>query len=211
MLRDRLRAHTRSHHEHIERVLDLPASVRSRDDYMRLLMRFYGFYAPMEATLSEYAPELLRVDIQVFPRLKASKLRGDLQLLGLGTGAIDALARCRSLPSITSWQHALGSLYVLEGSTLGGQVIAEDLRSRLGIGREEMHFLLAYDDQTGSFWQTFVQAVNALELSDAGVANALQGAEDTFEALTCWLANLDSRPIWTGSDVATARKRQDAK
>ena len=191
MLRDSLRAHTRSHHERIERALDLPGSVRDQRDYVRLLSGLYGFYVVHEPRLELRLQSLAHLDLRLSLRRKARKLHEDLQSCGLSAVTIASLPTCRNLPRLRTWAHALGSMYVLEGSTLGGQVIAGALQRRLQLDPEsQMQFLLAYGAHSGAMWRSFVTAINAIELAPDERVEPLEGAIDTFDAMERWLSSV---------------------
>jgi heme oxygenase (biliverdin-IX-beta and delta-forming) len=188
MLRDSLRIHTRSHHERIERALDLPGSVRTGEDYRRLLVRFYGFYLPHEAQLRFFASALDTYHIELGARLKSDKIRDDLLCLGMSAEEIRAIGTCVELPELRTSAHALGSLYVLEGSTLGSQIIARALNERIAVNMmSAMRFLSGYGPSTGAMWRAFVSALDAAWLDPAGFAAAHESAVHTFESLERWM------------------------
>lgn len=188
MLRDQLRLHTRAQHERIEAALDIPASIRNYNDYVRLLGAFYGFYLPLETALFLHEAALSDIGVKLSVRRKAHRVRDDLQSLRVSGEAIDKLALCSS-PALPTWRHALGSLYVVEGSTLGGQVIARQLRHHLNLQPHlHLRFFLAYGPRTGTMWRAFVTSLNELNLAAEETADVLQGAAETFETLAGWMA-----------------------
>lgn len=190
MLRDELRIHTRCHHERIERVLDLPGSIHDEADYVRLLSGLYGFYAPLEARLRFHEAHLRTLNFAPDTRLKAHQLSEDLRACGLGEREISALPLCRKVPQLPTWQHALGAMYVLEGSTLGGQIIARALRSSLHLNPDaQMNFLLSYGARTGAMWSSFVKILNVVELSASERSDVLAAAGETFQAMENWMAS----------------------
>ena len=188
MLRDKLRSATREHHARLERVLDIPDSIGSEADYTRLLVRMYGFYTPLERRLRTFDDALREHGVRVRPRLKAEKLELDLHAFGWTPDAVSALPLCAELPCVSTDAHALGCLYVLEGSTLGGQIISRRIRQALEIdGDAGLAFFRAYGAHTGRMWQGFVEGLNAYPATDAEAAQATQSARDTFAAMERWL------------------------
>ena len=80
----------------------------------------YGFLQPYEAHLRQHAEEL-------GPAWEiAERQRAHLILADLGVPA-DQLPLCPAMPPLATVPQLLGALYVLEGSTLGGQVLARQL------------------------------------------------------------------------------------
>jgi heme oxygenase len=86
-----------------------------RDAYAEMLSRMSGPVSAMESALSAgIAPALF---VNWAGRLRAHALRADLE--ALGGDFCD-----RRAPAIETEAEALGTLYVLEGSRLGGRVLA---------------------------------------------------------------------------------------
>jgi heme oxygenase len=127
-LPDRLRAETARCHEHIESVADIPRQVRTRDDYIRLLDRLSGLHAGLERQLSARSWDRAWADIGV---TIGGHCRADLlvaDLAGMGVTPTTPMMQ----PPFPCFGHALGCLYVLEGSALGGRIVAGMVRSAIG-------------------------------------------------------------------------------
>lgn len=168
----RLRAETRPAHEALEDALDLDASLASREAYGHLLGRFYAFHAGWEPVLAQ-----IIADPAFFqPRRKLRLLAADLRYLGLTVGQIDAIAPHPPATPLNTPSQAYGALYVLEGSTLGGQLISRQVAARLGLGAEGgAQYYNAYGSAVGAMWRTFGQRLVELAPSldnDAVVAAA---------------------------------------
>jgi heme oxygenase len=81
--------------------------------------------------------------------------------------------------------QVFGSLYVIEGSALGGQVIAPKLARELGLqpggGASYFH---GFGSDTGGMWRDFRTVLaREVEATDNAVQQACQAARDTFQAL----------------------------
>jgi heme oxygenase len=117
--------------------------------YVRCLRRIYGIVAAWEEQARCIAPDWLR-EILVM-RERQSML--DLDLASFGD--TPPLERAR-LPPFHDVYRILGAMYVMEGSTLGGQLISRHVEKYLGfktgIGDA---FFLGHGDQTGSLWKEF--------------------------------------------------------
>lgn len=132
----RLKEETRSSHEATEKQLNLFSRMSTDQQYARLLGRFWGFYVPIESTIGQVAG-VDKLPLNLSARQKKPLLQSDLTFLDWNEPTIQALPLCVDLPTLDSVPQALGCLYVLEGSTLGGQFISRDLQSRLGITPEK--------------------------------------------------------------------------
>jgi len=123
---DALRRETQSVHDRLDAGLDLLGPCFSGSDYRRVLERFWGFCVPAEDRLARSgAWQALRLDGA--PRTKAPRLGADLRHLGHDEASLAGLPRCGRLPRLDSAARGAGYLYVFEGATLGGALIARHL------------------------------------------------------------------------------------
>ena len=181
---ERLRSETRPHHDAIEGTLDLTSESLGRDAYRRTLERFYGFYRPLEAGLWAAGGWLER-GLDITERSKTPLLEADLRALGAGDPA--GLPVCTDLPPHATVAAAFGCLYVLEGATLGGQVISRSVQKAVGItpdtGGRCFH---GYGDRTGPMWQAFRAALVAFAVTLSDQNEIVSAAKDTFSKLHRW-------------------------
>jgi heme oxygenase len=182
MILQRLREETRPAHDRIERDLESLRAHTCIAHYRLLVARFFGFYADWEPAIAATL-----ADEHFFaPRRKLHLLERDLAFLGYDMDAVRALPRCRNLPPLTSMAETLGSLYVLEGSTLGGQVIARRLERSLGFSDGRGYaFFRSYGREVGAMWRAFGERLLA-QPADAGEA-CVRSAQLTFARLHGWL------------------------
>jgi heme oxygenase (biliverdin-IX-beta and delta-forming) len=185
MLLQRLREETRSAHEAIERGLETSRAYVSIPHYRLLVARFFGFYAEWEprvaATLGDEA--------FFAPRRKLHLLKQDLGHLGFGSAAIQGLPHCPSLPPLRDLAESMGSLYVLEGSTLGGQVVSRHLERSLGLTADNGYaFFRSYGREIGPMWRAFGERL--LSTSSKATEDAIvRSAQITFGRLHSWLCH----------------------
>jgi heme oxygenase len=119
---------------------------------------------------------------QFDPRRKLSYLERDLALLKI---APQQLPICTALPPLPAIPQALGCLYVMEGSTLGGQIITRHLKKHLNLG--QFHYYASYGEQVGPLWKSFGEMVNSSTSDPATESLVIEGAIHTFKALQVWL------------------------
>jgi len=82
--------------------------------------------------------------------------------------------------------QALGLLYVLEGSTLGGIVIGRHLASLPHLSDVRIRAFSPYGHETGAMWAAFRQ-VTRDRVATGGNADAIvRSARATFRALATW-------------------------
>ena len=189
MLLDRLKNETRESHERLERDLDLLGPGYTCDRYTRLLGRFYGYYDPWERLACNSDFPLLR-DV-LAERGKSNRLASDLRALGLSDDRIGALPRCDYLPPADSEAKILGTLYVMEGATLGGQIISRHVCAAFALrdGRG-CSFFSSYGDQVGRMWQSFRQVLSGYSRTDRDDI-IVDSASETFRTMHTWLVARD--------------------
>jgi len=151
-LLDRLKTETRPAHDRIEKAIGLERIAASMEGYQDLLARFYGFHDAWEKAAEALAP-----DSAFFQRRrKTALLAKDLAALGMRADAISRLPRCQPLMPLPSAAAVLGSMYVIEGSTLGGAIIARDVERRLGLTAETgCAYFRSYGRDTALMWKSF--------------------------------------------------------
>jgi heme oxygenase len=89
----------------------------------------------------------------------------------------------------------LGWLYVLEGATLGGAVIARHVRRAGTVPAAALSFHTLYGRSLGARWREYHAAVAAWVGEDARRADAVvAGALATFAALEDWCAPVSGSP-----------------
>jgi len=180
----RLRAETRVQHDAIEQVVDLTGAGLTRAGYRRRIEQFYGFYRPLE-------DRMLRAGHGIAPwldfreRLKTPLLEEDLR--ALGDDAPGLLATCRELPGLDGPAELFGCLYVLEGSTMGGQLISRHIRQTLGVTPDAGgRFFNGYGTGTGPMWQQFRAALTRYSTATDTQDRVVAAARGTFDALRVW-------------------------
>jgi heme oxygenase len=153
-------------------------------DLRGILRAFYGFYAPLESRIYAAARGSLRGDVR--RRQKTQWLVHDLVTMGDTTETIAQLPCCTDLPRVVFPGQLLGVLYVLEGATLGGQVIAEALRRHMG-KEVSTRFFTPYGERTTAMWESYLRFLAELTTDEEAERYVLASARATFETLEGWL------------------------
>ncbi|MDF0486910.1 biliverdin-producing heme oxygenase [Sphingomonas sp. H39-1-10] len=116
--RGALRAATAAHHERVDAVFSR-ADLTNRVDYARFLQAQAGAYLPVEAALARAGAARIVPDWET--RRRASRLTADLAALGVAVPEDEADVGFDDDAAV------LGGVYVLEGSRLGGAMLARDV------------------------------------------------------------------------------------
>ncbi|WP_143061910.1 biliverdin-producing heme oxygenase [Faunimonas pinastri] len=151
-------------------------------DRLDILLRFRSLHDGAERVLS---PLLGGMEgLRYAERRKTPYLDADIRTLG---GVVAASAPYSPF-TVRSEGEALGLLYVLEGSTLGGRVIFREM-TRRGVSSEGLSFFDAYGSDTGLMWRECL-AVLEREAHRGGADmqdEIVQGAVSGFRQVELWL------------------------
>ncbi|QXZ16775.1 biliverdin-producing heme oxygenase [Pseudomonas sp. AO-1] len=181
-----LRAGTAELHIALEKRLPFFSNTLDSNAFVRLMQAYYGFYRPLESALLDSGA--IPVDFDIAPRLKSQILLDDLQALGLTSETIARLPQCQTLPVIDSGPTCLGVLYVLEGATLGGQILRREIASRLSLDADNgAAFLDVYGAATGRRWRDFIDYLGSRPLSADEREAVVAAAQSTFSCFERWL------------------------
>lgn len=179
MLTDDLKEETKLNHQLLEKKLVARMrTMHSTTDYAKLLSVFYSYMGGLEQQIGACLNESVLPDYH--ERRKASALKADIEFLG---GQIPLIATIDHLPTIKTHLQAIGALYVMEGSTLGGQIISQMISKQLNIS-EGLSFFKSYGDGTMTMWRRFKNVIDMPEhLPGTAV---LTSANETFKKFGDW-------------------------
>ncbi|MEA9975917.1 MULTISPECIES: biliverdin-producing heme oxygenase [unclassified Pseudomonas] len=176
---------------HLHRRLDarLPFFTTDIAVYRRIMQAYYGFYLPFETLLAASASTIPGMGWA--QRLKTPILKQDLLALGLTFGEIDALPLCKILPGVETQAQALGALYVVEGATLGGQVLRGIIKAKVGVeSATGGAFMDVYGAETRNLWQGFLTCLSCIQEPE-DIAQTVATAQQTFICFEGWLEQSD--------------------
>jgi heme oxygenase len=178
-----LRTETASEHAAVEQALNLLDPDLQRSRLAAVLDRLHGFWLAAEAGLDDWATRF-RDDADALDwsrRRRAGLFAADLETLGSSPELAAPM-----LAPLAGTDEALGRLYVLEGSTLGGVVIDRHLAGLPGLSDVRLRAFSPYGAETGARWHAFRTAIRA-RVAAGGDAGAVVGsARATFAALAAW-------------------------
>lgn len=173
MLSSNIKEATKSAHLQLEKVVvQKLKNIRTKADYADLLKHFYAYFSTIEKAIAPYITTELLPDYS--ERRNSSYIKKDIEELGFTTDELPLAVA----PQIATAAQALGSLYVLEGSIMGGSIIVQML-AKGGI-TEGVSFFSGYGAETGRMWGTFTAVLNSEADSESDQQAAIQAANDTF-------------------------------
>lgn len=172
MLMSRLKQATLNQHREVDALIPVLHPTLSRVTYARLLAQLQAVVQPLETRLMVFP---MPTAFELHLRLKAPLLARDLECLCPPPPVVPAIPQLPGLP------EGLGALYVLEGATLGGQIIARHLQRHLGITSQSGGaYFHAYGAATGQKWRTLGDAMNQ-RVAPEDEERVIAGAQHTFD------------------------------
>lgn len=176
-----LKEKTQDFHEEIERV-DLFKKITSEtillEEYISLIKKLYGFIYPCEQLIQSLNCKYLISD-----REKTALLEKDMLALQI----THETSTCTTIPSIKNHTEVMGYLYVMEGATLGGQIIKKILEKRFPflIGKGT-HYFSGYGQRTKIMWNEFCENLNLITAEEER-KKAIKTACLTYEYFQNWM------------------------
>lgn len=185
MFLQKLRTQTAACHEALEQnpfsVALLSENV-SAEAYSTYLKKLYGVVYGFEKNVF---PILQSSLVDISERYKAPLILKDLSSDQLDISLIpDNIFQELYTTASAAW----GGMYVLEGSTLGGQLIQKHLQKNLSDFSGSTYFT-AYGAQTGSRWKEFLQQLSIAAQSPDWEEEIIESAIRTFEMINTWMTS----------------------
>src|SRR5580693_9409415 len=103
-------------------------------------------------------------------------------------GGADSSGEARpTLPELRDAASLLGAMYVMEGSTLGGQLIARHVELVLGLtaGQGNAYFR-GHNERTGQLWKEFCHALRT-NVPDSETDAVIAAAKAMFGVFGSWM------------------------
>lgn len=183
MLTERLKEGTKAAHQDLEKlIIRKIKELKSEQEYARLLNSFYGYIAAIEFKI---APLMSAGGLSDFAeRRKAESLKDDIKTFDPAA----ALLLCQDIPELLTYGQAIGALYVLEGSTLGGKYITKMIAEKLTLQPEQgFKFFKSYEERTDFMWEEFKLFLNTLNPEPQVLSEIADSANQTFLKFYKWL------------------------
>ena len=139
------------------------------EEYKLLLLQNYIAYAVTEPCIAKY---LDHYEIHKTPRLLK-----DLEHLNVTT---ILPAKVRETFRIVNRAEALGAAYVVEGSALGGMVIAKQIKNCASLKIIEDHHFFNGNRENVKSWNAFTKFLKKQEFTPLEEIHAIDKAKETF-------------------------------
>lgn len=179
MVSEYLKNQTRAQHDALEEKFESSKifdKTFALEDYKKIIWYNYLFLLNLEQKTFEKISAELASKLQLNNRYKLPLIEQDVENLGFEKVAPNQENQ------VTSSSEALGILYVMEGSTLGGNVMRKQLAANPEFQNIFFSYFGCYGDETGAKWKTFKEVLNA-EITPDHYQEVLKGAENAYRFL----------------------------
>ena len=153
------------------------------DDYKKLLTINYIIHQKLENKLAHMLDRELADELEMDSRLKINALEKDLNYWQIDHLALPPLDFDLYVPEKNT-AEILGALYVLEGATLGGNVIKKHILANPNFKDHEngLNYYSVYGSALGAKWKSFVTVLNN-RVKEEDYERCVNSANQTFENL----------------------------
>ena len=173
MMLQKLRTNTSVLHKEIEKDntagLIMDHSIKL-EEYKLLLLQNYLAYKIVEDEIKQFQPQ--------FSTDKSERLAKDLEMLGVNFK--EPLSFLKDDFQCKDEIEALGAAYVLEGSAMGGMLIAKEIQHCPNLASISKHHFFNGDRKNVQGWNEFMKKVNVREFSEEEIQKASLKAQQTF-------------------------------
>ena len=179
MLTNYLKENTSRYHTEAEikfnskKIFDQAFSI---NDYKNLLIAHYRLLASSENNLNNFLDQKLCEKLRYTKGKKLLNLKKDLHDFN------DFIIPVESQIEINSKEEAIGVLYVIQGSSLGGNVIAKQLKRNPIFCNVNFHYFREEGEHIGSNWKNFVEVLN-FNFTENQYNDILKGAIKAYQKL----------------------------
>jgi heme oxygenase len=173
MLSQHIKEQTHAAHQNVEgTIVRQLKSIRSDADYAKVLKGFYAYFRAVEDRIAPFVTSDILPDLA--DRRNSSYIKKDIEALG---GSVENLPEANA-PLVNNVLEALSSLYVLEGSIMGGPYIVQML-NKYGITKGTS-FFEGYGENSREMWAGFTTVLNKHAEDPASYELATEKANQTF-------------------------------
>ncbi|RLJ33554.1 heme oxygenase [Chryseobacterium sp. 7] len=179
MVSEYLKQNTADYHDAAEKLFNSEKIFNKTftlEDYKKIIHTNYLMLLHSEDQIFSNLSDKYAEKLQLDARKKLSLIEKDLKSLSLENQKVSHTLE------FSNEHEALGAMYVIEGSTLGGNVIAKQLSKTEGFDEVTFNFFGCYQESTGSMWKNFKEVLDT-EVTEENYNEVLSGAKKLYTFL----------------------------
>lgn len=179
MVSEYLKQNTAEYHDAAEKLFNSEKIFNKTftlDDYKKIINTNYLMLLHSEDKIFGSLSDKYSEKLQLINRVKLPLIEKDLESLSLENQTVSHDLH------FDNEHEALGAMYVIEGSTLGGNVIAKQLSKTEGFDQVTFNFFGCYQENTGPMWKNFKEVLDT-EVTEENYNEVLSGAKKLYTFL----------------------------
>lgn len=179
MVSEYLKHNTADYHDAAEKLFNSEKIFNKTftlEDYKKIIHTNYLMLLHSEDKIFNRLSDKYADKLQLAERKKLPLIEKDLESLSLENQPASHHLE------FDNEHEALGAMYVIEGSTLGGNVIAKQLSKTEGFDAVTFNFFGCYQENTGPMWQNFKEVLDT-EVTEEKYGEVLTGAKKLYSFL----------------------------
>ncbi|ASK30262.1 heme oxygenase [Chryseobacterium sp. T16E-39] len=179
MVSEYLKQNTAEYHDAAEKLFNSEKIFNKTftlEDYKKIINTNYLMLLHSEDKIFNSLNGKFAEKLQLNQRVKLPLIEKDLKSLDLENQNVSHTLE------VNNEHEALGMMYVIEGSTLGGNVIAKQLSKTEGFDEVTFNFFGCYQENTGPMWKNFKEVLDT-EVTEENFNEVLSGAKKLYTFL----------------------------
>ncbi|MBV8328732.1 biliverdin-producing heme oxygenase [Chryseobacterium sp.] len=179
MVSEYLKQNTADYHDAAEKLFNSEKIFNKTftlEDYKKIIHTNYLMLLHSEDQIFSSLSDKYSQKLQLNERKKLYLIEKDLKSLSLDNQEIT------NPLELNNEHEAFGAMYVIEGSTLGGNVIAKQLSKTEGFDEVTFNFFGCYQENTGPMWKSFKEVLDT-EIKEENYDEVLSGAKKLYSFL----------------------------
>jgi len=186
MIANLLRTETAHNHKKLESLMfvnEIMNNSLSIAQYKKLLTINYIIHQKLVHPLTNMLDSAIATQLERKDRLKMNALTQDLNYWDINSLTLPELTFELFIPEKNT-AEVLGALYVLEGATLGGNVIKRHILANPNFKDHEggLNYYGVYGEELSTKWKNFVSVLNE-RVEEADYRRCIDSANQTFNNL----------------------------
>ena len=181
MLQQILKQATQNNHDELENLMyvrEIMDGCLSVNHYKEILCTNYIVHKSLEGLFHNTLSTLIAEEIDLKHRAKLLALQTDMQEMQVPEPSVSKLNNIANVYNNDA--RILGALYVLEGATLGGNVIVRKLKTNDNLNGLNLSFSYyqVYGSELVPKWKNFVEVLNAQP--ESSYPDSIAGASNMY-------------------------------
>lgn len=164
-IHNKIKQNTKYLHDKLE-LMEIPKKIYnlsiSKDEYLNYLVAFSRIHHLIEKEFLNFNNDWNKYDFSISKYLRSDLLQKDLLIMSDNQKIDIDIYNYLVNQKIDSFAKAIGYLYVLTGSTIGGKILSKKIEENF-VGSKYMeanHYFSAFKEETDVLWSVYLEFLN---------------------------------------------------